>query len=81
MADFEQPIAPPAAYEVVEQVAGDVYRVTTPVPFRGLQHVHCYLLHGPDGWDLVDTGLKTPEALAAWATAFAELHLTPADIH
>ena len=81
MADFEQPIAPPAAYEVVEQVAGDVYRVTTPVPFRGLQHVHCYLLRGPDGWDMVDTGLKTPETLATWATAFAQLHITPADIH
>lgn len=81
MADFEQPTAPPVAYEVVEPVADDVYRVTTPVPFRGLQHVHCYLLRGPDGWDMVDTGLKTPEALAAWAAAFAHLHIAPADLH
>ena len=80
MADFEH-TAPPAAYEVVEHVAGDVYRVTTPVPFRGLQHVHCYLLRGPDGWDIVDTGLKTPEALATWAGVFEHLHIHPADIH
>ena len=66
--------------EGVEQVAGDVYRVTLPVPFRALRNVNCYLLGGPDGWDVVDTGLKTPEALTVWNVAFAEIGLSPADL-
>jgi len=81
MADFEQPVGPPAVRETLTQVAADVYRVTVPVPFRALRNVNCYVLRGPDGWDVVDTGLKTREALAAWDEAFATLGITPGDIH
>ncbi len=73
--------APLAADALIEQVAGDIFRVTVPVPFRGLRHVNGYLLRGPDGWDLVDTGLATPEALSAWEEAWRRLALTPADLH
>ena len=70
-----------AVKDGLEQVADDVYRVTLPVPFRALGNVNCYLLRGPDGWDVVDTGLKTPTALAVWDAAFARLGITPGDIH
>ncbi len=81
MADFEQSIDSPTLAEGVVQVAEGVYRVTTPVPFRALRTVNCYLLRGPDGWDVVDTGLKTPEALAVWNAAFDQLGIAPGDIH
>ncbi|MFQ5568952.1 MAG: MBL fold metallo-hydrolase [Rhodothermales bacterium] len=70
-----------AVRTVVEPVAEDIYKVVIPVPFRGLGHINCYLLRGPDGWDIVDTGMATPEALAAWDAAWTQLHITPADIH
>ena len=31
--------------------------------------MHCYLLPGPDGWTLVDTGLGLPDAAARWEAA------------
>ena len=70
----------PVAAKVAEQVAEGVYRVTMPVPFRALRTVNCYLLRGPGGWDVVDTGLKTPEALAVWKAAFAHLGVAPGDV-
>ncbi len=74
-------LAPPDTRAVLEAVADDVYRVTIPVPFRGLRHVNAYLLRGPDGWDLVDTGLASPEAPAVWAAVRARLGIGPADLH
>ena len=65
---------------MLEQVAADVYKASIPVPFRGLRQVNVYLLRGRDGWDLVDTGLATPAALAAWRAVWEQLGLTPADL-
>jgi glyoxylase-like metal-dependent hydrolase (beta-lactamase superfamily II) len=79
MADFEQSIAPPRG-ETVTEIAPDVVRVVVPVPFRGLGAVNCYLLRGPGGWTVVDTGLQTPDALAAWREALATLGLQVGDI-
>lgn len=39
----------------------------------GMDHVHCYLLRGPDGWTLVDTGLGVPGAAATWRGLVAGL--------
>ena len=80
MADFEQRTPPPAK-PVLTALAKDVYRVTVPVPFRALRDVNCYLLRGPEGWDVVDTGLKTRAALAAWQNAFTKLGIGNEDIH
>src|SRR5262245_30276067 len=39
----------------------------------GVGHVHCYLLRGPTGWTLVDTGLGTPDAESSWREVVAGL--------
>ncbi len=39
-----------------------------PLPWA-LDHVHCYLLAGPEGWTIVDTGLGTDQTLAWWDEA------------
>jgi glyoxylase-like metal-dependent hydrolase (beta-lactamase superfamily II) len=38
-----------------------------------LDHVHCYLLPGSDGWTLVDTGLRPAGGAAAWRALLAAL--------
>ena len=79
MADFEQTIAPSPS-ETVTEVAPGVVRVVVPVPFRGLGAVNGYLLRGPDGWTIVDTGLQTPDARAAWREASAALGIGMGDV-
>jgi glyoxylase-like metal-dependent hydrolase (beta-lactamase superfamily II) len=49
-----------------------IRRLTFPLPL-GIRHVHCYLLPGPDGWTLVDTGLGLPDAAERWEPVLAEL--------
>ena len=49
-----------------------IRRLTFPLPL-GIQHVHCYLLPGPDGWTLVDTGLGLPDAAERWEPVLATL--------
>jgi glyoxylase-like metal-dependent hydrolase (beta-lactamase superfamily II) len=49
-----------------------VRRVTFHLPL-GIDHVHCYLLPGSDGWTVVDTGLGLPGARERWASTLAEL--------
>jgi glyoxylase-like metal-dependent hydrolase (beta-lactamase superfamily II) len=46
-------------------VADGIVRVTLPLPL-GIDHVHCYLLRGDDGWTLVDTGLGLPGGEERW---------------
>jgi glyoxylase-like metal-dependent hydrolase (beta-lactamase superfamily II) len=46
-------------------VAEGIVRVTYPLPL-GIDHVHCYLLAGEDGWTLVDTGLGLPGGEERW---------------
>jgi glyoxylase-like metal-dependent hydrolase (beta-lactamase superfamily II) len=46
-------------------VAPDVWRITTPLPFRP-REVHAYLLRGAGGeWVLVDGGMDSEEAWSA----------------
>src|SRR4051812_42550816 len=52
----------------MDDLPGGIRRVTFPLPL-GIDHVHCYLLPGSDGWTLVDTGLGLPDAPARWEAA------------
>ncbi len=56
-----------------DPAGGAVVRVQVPVPFRALGHVNAYLLEGPEGWTVLDTGMHTPEGLAVWRRAFDAL--------
>ncbi len=56
----------------MDELAGGIRRVTTPLPTRP-GHVHSYLLPGADGWTLVDTGIGLPDARERWAAELAAL--------
>jgi glyoxylase-like metal-dependent hydrolase (beta-lactamase superfamily II) len=60
-------------------VAPDIIQVEIPLPFP-LKIVNCYLLHGPDGWAVVDTGINWPPALAAWQHALQQWSIRPTDL-
>lgn len=63
----------------ITQVAPDVYQARLPLPFA-LRLVNIYLLRGPHGWTVVDTGIHTTEGEAAWREIFQTLNFTPSDI-
>lgn len=42
-----------------------VSRITIPLPFR-LNHVHCFLAEGTDGYTIMDTGLNTDITKEIW---------------
>ena len=48
-----------------ERLDGGWFRVRVPLPFP-LKSVNAYLIPAPDGWTLVDPGLRTPEAERLW---------------
>ena len=52
----------------MQELPGGIRRLTFPLPL-GIDHVHCYLLPGLDGWTLVDTGLGLPDAATRWEAA------------
>jgi len=56
----------------MDELAGGIRRLTFPLPL-GIRHVHCYVLPGPDGWTLVDTGLGLPDASGRWERVLADL--------
>jgi glyoxylase-like metal-dependent hydrolase (beta-lactamase superfamily II) len=60
-------------------VAPDIIQAKIPLPFP-LKFVNCYLVRGPDGWALIDTGINWPEAREAWQTILADADLRPTDI-
>lgn len=53
-----------------KEVAPGVFWMRIPLPFA-LDHINVWGLDEGDGWTIVDTGMKTPQAEAAWNTAFA----------
>jgi glyoxylase-like metal-dependent hydrolase (beta-lactamase superfamily II) len=55
---------------VITDLGDGVFRVTHGLPWA-LNHVHCYVVSGADGWTLVDAGLNRPETLAVWREALA----------
>jgi len=60
---------PPGAGEAVA-VAPGILWLRLPLPMA-LDHVNVYALEDDDGWTLVDTGMDTPPARAAWEAALA----------
>ncbi|WP_102346561.1 MBL fold metallo-hydrolase [Bacillus sp. Marseille-P3661] len=42
-----------------------IERITINLPFR-LNHVHCFLAEGENGWKVIDTGLHNESAVQAW---------------
>jgi glyoxylase-like metal-dependent hydrolase (beta-lactamase superfamily II) len=61
-------------------ITDNIYQVPIPIPYP-LKTVNCYLVRDPDGWTMIDTGMRTPAGLAAWDAAFQTLGITPADVH
>jgi glyoxylase-like metal-dependent hydrolase (beta-lactamase superfamily II) len=73
-AALSYPCGEPPAPGTVREVAPGVLWLRMPLPFA-LNHINLWAVadvdeHGP-GWAIVDTGTKTPEALAAWRTLIA----------
>lgn len=66
-------------HDSVLQIAPDVLRVTLPLPFR-LRAVHLYLISGADGFTLIDAGLDTPAARAAFDEALDRVAVRPEQI-
>lgn len=58
----------------------DVYRIRVPLSFP-LRWVNSYAVRGPDGWTVIDPGIRSPEAEGAWNLFFRETGTTPSDIH
>jgi len=56
----------------MEDVGVGIKRITFPLPFE-LDHVHCYLLPGDDGWTLVDCGIGYPGLAEQWRELLAPL--------
>ena len=59
----------PAGGEAIEVAPGVLWMRLT-LPFQ-LNHVNVYALQDGDGWTVVDTGLRTPDSIAAWEAALA----------
>jgi glyoxylase-like metal-dependent hydrolase (beta-lactamase superfamily II) len=49
-----------------------IRRVTFRLPL-GIDHVHCYLLRGDDGWTIVDSGLGLGSVVERWRALLAQL--------
>ncbi|OYV00832.1 MAG: MBL fold metallo-hydrolase [Burkholderiales bacterium PBB5] len=68
------PSGEPPAPGAVREVAPGVLWLRMPLPFA-LNHINLWAIADEDaqgpGWAVVDTGVKTPEALAAWRALIA----------
>jgi glyoxylase-like metal-dependent hydrolase (beta-lactamase superfamily II) len=51
---------------VAREVIPDLWKITVPIPFP-LRTANMHALVGTDGWALIDTGMGTPDARAAFA--------------
>jgi glyoxylase-like metal-dependent hydrolase (beta-lactamase superfamily II) len=54
------------------EVAPGVQWLRMPLPYA-LNHINLWALEEEDGWTLVDTGMNTPDIVAAWQTLITEL--------
>jgi glyoxylase-like metal-dependent hydrolase (beta-lactamase superfamily II) len=63
--------ATPLPGQAVE-VAPGVHWLRMPLPLA-LNHINLWALEDGDGWTLVDTGMNTPEVVAAWQSVISEL--------
>lgn len=63
------PFSAPPTYGQVTEVKEGILWARIPLPYR-LDHVNVYLIRDSDGWAVVDTGIRTDEAIAAWGQLF-----------
>ncbi len=70
---------PNPPYQAPTEVAPGIFLVPIPIPIP-LRYVNCYLLRGPSGWTMVDTGFHDPLAVDAWPRAFTDLGIRAQDI-
>jgi glyoxylase-like metal-dependent hydrolase (beta-lactamase superfamily II) len=78
--DLNVTLVDPPSYPAVDAVASGVLRLRVPVPFGRLGDVNAYLLHDTGGWTVVDTGLNTPAARAAWRSGLSIAGIDVADL-
>jgi len=45
-----------------------------------VDNINCFLFRGEDGWDILDTGIYTPQTMAKWEEAFHNLRINPLDV-
>jgi len=73
-------LSPQAPVWSLDEVAPGVLRLDMPLPFRGLKQVNLWLLHGAEGWTMVDCGFGSTthrEMLeAAWRAALGGRPIT-----
>ena len=55
--------------EMIE-IADGILWTCIPLPYR-LDHVNIYFLRDGDGWAVIDTGIRTEEAIGIWEAIFA----------
>ncbi|MRX48890.1 MBL fold metallo-hydrolase [Paracoccus sp. S-4012] len=67
---LEFPFVEMPAYGKVQEVAEGLLWVRIPLPYV-LDHVNVFLLQDHDGWAVIDTGTRTPEAIGVWEALFA----------
>ena len=63
--------APPMPGRPIE-VGPGLFWARMPLPFKP-DHINIWLLEGPEGWDIVDAGMDTPEARAVMLETLAHL--------
>lgn len=61
------------------EIAPGIWKITMPIPFP-LRTVNVYALVGVDGWALVDAGMGTPDARAAFTAGLERAGLHIADL-
>lgn len=59
------PLADPPAFGAVVQVRDGILWARVPLPYQ-LDHVNLYFLRDGNGWAVIDTGIQTDAAIAAW---------------
>jgi glyoxylase-like metal-dependent hydrolase (beta-lactamase superfamily II) len=64
----------------VVEIAEGVYRVPLPLPLDGLRAVNVYVLTGPGGLTLIDSGWAIPESRELLVSALKALGALPSDI-
>jgi len=52
-----------------------IQRVTIDLPFK-LNHVHCFLAEGENGWKIIDTGLHNEKSIKAWSPHLEDKKIT-----
>ena len=68
-ADLDFPHRTAPDFGEVQEIADGVLWSKIPLPYQ-LDHVNIYLVRDKGGWAVIDTGIRTDAALAAWHHLF-----------